>query len=132
MRMRFTRTLQKRVTDTGNHYVLSIPREVAQDLQLEQGGLISLDVRDKPRGGVEVALKAYQDEPLLIREFNPRFLTEDDTSAMIETPLEHPATKGPSNEIAIQGFNPFLAASRLALKVLKMRIDIMNDIYTVR
>jgi hypothetical protein len=72
-----------------------------------------------------VALKAYQDKPLLIMEFNPSFLTEDNASAMIETPLEYPTTKGPSNEITIQGFKPFIAASRLALRVLKMKIDIM-------
>jgi hypothetical protein len=36
--MHFTRTLQKHVTKTGAHYVLSIPREVAQDLQLELVG----------------------------------------------------------------------------------------------
>jgi hypothetical protein len=35
----FTRTLQKHVTKTGTHYVLSIPREIAQDLQLEADGL---------------------------------------------------------------------------------------------
>jgi hypothetical protein len=123
--MRFTRTLQHKVTETGHCYTLSIPMEVAQDLQIEQGGLCSISVLELPRLGKFVALKAYQDKPLLIMEFNPSFLTEDNASAMIETPLEYPTTKGPSKEITIQGFKPFIAASRLALRVLKMKIDIM-------
>lgn len=48
--MTFTRTLQKHVTKTGDHYVLSIPREIAQDIQLEAGGLCSIEVRAEPRG----------------------------------------------------------------------------------
>jgi hypothetical protein len=34
----FARTLQKHITKTGAHYVISIPREIAQDLQLEAAG----------------------------------------------------------------------------------------------
>jgi len=52
----FTRTLQKHITKTGTHYVLSIPREIAQDLQLEAGGLCSLEVRARPKGKAYVAL----------------------------------------------------------------------------
>jgi bifunctional DNA-binding transcriptional regulator/antitoxin component of YhaV-PrlF toxin-antitoxin module len=58
----FNRTLQKHVTKTGTYYVLSIPREIAQDLQLEAGGLCSFEVRTD--GKAYVALTPYQDNPL--------------------------------------------------------------------
>jgi hypothetical protein len=123
--VRFTRTLQKRVTKTGAHYVLSVPREVAQDLHLDQGGLCSLEVKVTPRGRAEVALNAYQDDPLYIRQFNIEGLDVYDAPLTISCPLEEPITKGPSQAVTRQAFKPFLAASRIAIKVLKIRIDKM-------
>jgi len=41
----FTRTLQKHITKTGAHYVLSIPREIAQALDLQEGGLCHFEIR---------------------------------------------------------------------------------------
>jgi hypothetical protein len=121
----FTRTLQKRVTNTGAHYVLPIPREIAKDLQLDHGGLCSIRVRVTPRGRVEVVLKAYQDDPLYIRQFNIEGLDVYEEPVMTAIPLENPITKGRSQAVTCQAFKPFLAASRLALRVLKIRIDKM-------
>jgi hypothetical protein len=83
----FARTLQKH----GAHYVLSIPREVAQDLWLEAGGLCSIEVKGK----AEVVLTPYLDNPLYIRHFNPEGL-DNDEPVMTAIPLEKPITKGRS------------------------------------
>ena len=120
--IRFTRILQKRVTNTGDHFVLSIPREVAQDLQLEQGGLCSLEIRERPRGRAEVTLKAYQDDPLYVTQFNPASFIDDDIDPTMELPLT-PTTKGPSNQVSRQELRPTLRAIHWALKVLEKRFD---------
>jgi hypothetical protein len=125
--MRFTRTLQKHVTKTGDHYVLSIPREVAQDLRLEAGGLCSLEVRTKPKGKAEVVLTSYQDDPLYIRHFNIEGLDVYDELLMTAIPLKDPITKGRSQAVTTQQFKSFIAASNLALKVVKTRLDMMRS-----
>lgn len=43
--IRFTRQLTKKITNTGHDsYVLSIPREIADELKLPYGGLVSLRI----------------------------------------------------------------------------------------
>lgn len=43
--IRFTRKLTKKITNTGHDsYVVSIPREIAEELRLPEGGLVSLRV----------------------------------------------------------------------------------------
>jgi hypothetical protein len=115
----FTRTLQKH----GAHYVLSIPREIAQDLQLEAGGLCSIEVRTEPKGKTEVVLKSYQDDPLYIRHFN----IVHDEPVMTAIPLENPITKGRSQPVTTQQIKPFLAASNLMLKYIRLRLNIMRS-----
>ncbi len=97
--MRFTRTLQKRVTATGTHYILSIPMEIAQDLDLQGGGLCSIEIRNKCNKNkkAEAVLMAYKDTPPLYREiFDPtRVHSGDGTHGFIEVPIP-PRTRGPS------------------------------------
>jgi hypothetical protein len=123
----FTRILQKHVTKTGAHYVLSIPREIAQDLQLEAGGLCSLEVRTEPKGKAEVALISYQDSPLYIRQFNIEGLDVYDEPLMKAIPLENPITKGRSQAVNRQLFKSYIATSNLALKYIKVRLKIMRS-----
>ena len=106
----FTRTLQKHVTKTGTHYVLSIPREIAHDLQLEAGGLCSLEVRARPKGKAYVALTPYQKDPLYIRQFNTEKLADYDEPLMKAIPLEEPITKSRSQAVNSQQFKLFIAA----------------------
>ena len=125
--LRFTRTLQKQATKTGDYYTLSIPREVAQDLQLEAGGLCSIDVRTEPKGKCEVVLMSYQDNPLYIRQFNIKGLDDYDEPLMNAIPLENPVTKGRSQAVNRQQFESFMASSKLMLKYIKVRLDIMRS-----
>jgi hypothetical protein len=123
----FTRTLQKHITKTGAHYVLSIPREIAQDLQLEAGGLCNLEVRTEPKGKAEVALMSYQDNPLYIRQFNIKGLEDYDEPLMNAIPLENPVTKGRSQAVNRQLFKSYIASSNLALKYIKIQLNIMRS-----
>jgi len=123
--LRFTRTLQKQATKTGDYYTLSIPREVAQDLQLEAGGLCSIEVRERLRGSAEVALIAYQDDPLYVHQFNPASFVDDTIDPMTEISLTKPTTKGPSKQVESQGWKPTLRAVHWSLKVVEKRVDKM-------
>jgi hypothetical protein len=123
----FTRTLQKHITKTGAHYVLSIPREIAQDLQLDAGGLCSLDVRAESKGKAYVALTSYQDNPLYIRQFNTGRLADYDEPLMKTIPLEEPITKGRSQAVNRQLFKSYIAASNLVLKYITVRLNIMRS-----
>jgi hypothetical protein len=125
--MHFTRTLQKRVTKTGAHYVLSIPGEVAQDLQLEAGGLCSLEVMAESKGKVEVILTPYQDAPVYIRHFSNEGLDVDDEPVMTAIPLEEPITRGRSQPVTTQQFKPFLAASKLLFKYIEAGLNTMKS-----
>lgn len=99
MTLQFSRTLQHRVKATGTHYVLSIPREIAQALDLQDGGLCSIGIPDKSDKNkkAEVVLVAYKDTPPLTREiFDPtRVHSGDGTHGFIEVPIL-PRTRGPS------------------------------------
>lgn len=76
--MQFTRTLSLKHHPTGDHYVLSIPRPVAEALNLhEDGGLVSIEIVNKSnthKKGVraQAVLKAYRDSDFAWREkFDP-------------------------------------------------------------
>jgi hypothetical protein len=64
--IKFRRKVAKKVTNTGHDsYVVSIPREIAEELRLPEGGLVSLRVWAH-RGEVLIenyddSLKAYQE-----------------------------------------------------------------------
>lgn len=106
----FTRVLQKQVSKTGPHYVLSIPREIAHALNLQDGGLCHFEIKLEMG---EVVLNNYQERPLLISHFD---LTE---AGLFKMPLEKPVTKGPSRSVTHQEFKPCLASIRIALRFLK-------------
>ena len=125
--VRFTRTLQKHITKTGAHYVLSIPREIAQDLQLEAGGICNLEVRTEPKGKAYVALTPYQEDPLYIRQFNIEGLDVYDEPLMKAIPLENPITKGRSQAVNRQLFKSSIIALNLAAKYVKASVDIMRS-----
>jgi hypothetical protein len=78
--MHFTRTVSVKHHPTGNHYVLSIPRPVAEALNLhEEGGLVSIEIVEKSnthKKGVraQAVLKAYRDSDFAWREkFDPTY-----------------------------------------------------------
>ena len=108
-----TRTLQKHITKTGAHYVLSIPQEIAQDLQLEAGGMCNHEVRARPKGKAYVALTPIQEGPLYIRRFNIKGLDDYDEPLMKAIPLEEPITKGRRQAANRQLFKSYIAASNL-------------------
>lgn len=56
--VRFVRTLQHRVTPQGrDFYALSIPPQVAEALDLKDGGQVDIIVTPGKKGGYEVTLK---------------------------------------------------------------------------
>lgn len=69
--MRFNRTISVKHHPTGDHYQLSIPAQVAQALNLHDGGLISIEMPDPYHKSVR--LQAYRDGPIAWREqiFDP-------------------------------------------------------------
>lgn len=56
--VRFVRTLQHRVTPQGrDFYALSIPPQVAEALELKDGGQVSICVNPVKKGKFEIILK---------------------------------------------------------------------------
>jgi bifunctional DNA-binding transcriptional regulator/antitoxin component of YhaV-PrlF toxin-antitoxin module len=93
--MQFIRTLSVKYHPTGDHYSVSIPREIAQALGLQDGGgLISIDIPDKSyrrKKGCYAVLKAYRDSDFAWREkFDP---THPDAFRPV---VISPRTLGPS------------------------------------
>lgn len=85
--VRFRRKLTKKITNTGTCYTLAIPREIAEALRLEDGGLVSLRIWSHRN---EVLMQNYQDSPHPVREvFSP---AQED---FIEVEAK-PNTHGPS------------------------------------
>jgi hypothetical protein len=70
---------------------------------------------------------SYQDNPLYIRRFNIERLDDYDEPLMKTIPLEEPITKGRSQAVDRQQFQSFIAASNLAFKYIKARLDIMRS-----
>lgn len=98
--LRFTRTISVKHHPTGDHYSVSIPRPVAEALNLhEDGGLVSIEIVNKwdPRQkGVQalVVLKAYRDTYVATRDhFDP---TQRIGSGMWKASPIEPRTLGPS------------------------------------
>jgi len=101
----FTRTLQCQVTETGKHYVLSIPREIAHALGLGAGGLCSIELKGesykfnthKKRPVSQAVLKAYKDaQPTYTAVFDPsKYLDHNQPSIFVDVPMP-PRTRGPS------------------------------------
>jgi len=61
--VRFVRTLQHRITKQGrDFYQLSIPPQVAEALNLKDGGPVSIRVQPIKRGEVQIILAAADSE----------------------------------------------------------------------
>ena len=61
--VRFVRTLQHRVTSQGrDFYALSIPPQVAEALELKDGGGVDIVVKPVKKGKFEVVLKPESNE----------------------------------------------------------------------
>jgi hypothetical protein len=133
--MQFTRTLSVKNHPTGQHYVLSIPRPVAEalDLHEDEGGLVSIFIQRgqiKPYKKGTVHLQAYRETQIPWREtFNPAVWT--DPTAHIFKPFPVPPnTLGRSrptgcgkvfdfkvgHRASLEGLR-FLQAARKALKL---------------
>ena len=99
--LRFTRTISVKHHPTGDHYVLSIPRQVAEALNLheEEGGLVSIEIVNKSnthKKGSCAVLKAYRDGPIPWREaFNPQVWRDSQADMFKPVPVP-PNTLGPS------------------------------------
>lgn len=68
--MRFKRTVSVKHHPTGDHYQLSIPPQVAQALDLQDGGLVSIEILNKLYSNKKgsIRLQAYRDSPIAWRE----------------------------------------------------------------
>ena len=61
--VRFVRTLQHRVTAQGSDfYALSIPPQVAEALNLKQGGKVEIIVSSAPKGRFLITLSPVDEE----------------------------------------------------------------------
>ena len=61
--VRFVRTLQHRITPQGrDFYALSIPPQVAEALNLNDGGKVEINVSPVKKGRYEVTLKPISKE----------------------------------------------------------------------
>jgi hypothetical protein len=93
--MQFIRTLSVKYHPTGDHYSVSVPREIAQALGLQDGGgLVSIEIPDKSdrhKKGSYAVLKAYRDSDFAWREkFDPTH------SGAFRPVVISPRTLGPS------------------------------------
>ena len=61
--VRFVRTLQHRITKQGrDFYQLSVPPQVAEALDLKDGGLVSIYVKYAPKNAVIVTITALKED----------------------------------------------------------------------
>jgi len=61
--VRFVRTLQHRITKQGrDFYQLSVPPQVAEALDLKDGGLVSIRVKYAPKNAVIVTITALKED----------------------------------------------------------------------
>ena len=71
--MHFTRKISVKHHPNGDHYSVSVPREIAQALGLQDGGgLVSIELPDIHKKGSYAFLKAYRDSDFAWREHSTR------------------------------------------------------------
>ncbi len=103
--IQFRRRLTKKITNTGVSYTLAIPREVAEVLRLEDGGLVSLEARYRYDGDQWIQdhfeIRNYDDSrKATIEIFDPsRVHSGDGTYGFADVEIK-PKTKGPSRGVA--------------------------------
>lgn len=123
--IRFTRKLCKKITNTGDTcYTLAIPREIAEVLRLEDGGLVSLEARYRYDGDRWIqdhfVIKNYDDSIKATTEiFDPLGVhSGDGTYGFVDVEIE-PKTKGPSRVVEegrITDFRHSIQQLRAALR----------------
>jgi hypothetical protein len=100
--MRFMRTLSVKHHPTGDHYVMAVPEEIAHILDLQDGGLCSIELvpnvpkshTHKKKAGAQAILKAYKNtEPATSEIFDPDRIS---TTNLFVDMLIKPRTRGPS------------------------------------
>lgn len=103
--IQFRRRLSKKITKSGVHYTISIPREIVEVLRLEDGGLVSLEARYRYDGDQWVQdhfeIRNYDDSrKATIEIFDPsRVHSGDGTYGFVDVEIK-PKTKGPSRGVA--------------------------------
>lgn len=123
--MHFTRTLSVKRHPSGDHYVLSIPRQVAETLNLHEddGGLVSIEIVYKLHNKKKVArLQAYRDTPIPWREaFNSRVWKDSgaDTFKPVVVPPNTLGRSRPTGCGKVVDPRASLRESRLALQYLQ-------------
>jgi len=127
--LRFTRTISVKHHPTGDHYVLSIPRPVAEALNLheEEGGLVSIEIVNKfdthkKEVRAQAVLKAYRDGPIPWREAFKLAVWKDSSVDTFRPVVVPPNTLGPSRPTAcgkVVDIHASLRESRLALQYLQ-------------
>lgn len=122
--LRFTRTISVKHHPTGDHYVLSIPRPVAEALNLhEDGGLVSIEIVNKcntHKKGVRV--QAYRDSPIPWREAFNLAVWKDYRESTFKPVVVPPNTLGRSRPTGcgkVVDPRASLRESRLALQYLQ-------------
>lgn len=92
--IRFTRKLTKKITNTGTCYTLAVPREIADELKLPDGGLVSLRIWAHRN---EVLVENYEDSwKATIEIFDPaRVHSGDGTYGFVDVEVK-PKTRGRS------------------------------------
>jgi hypothetical protein len=123
--LRFTRTISVKHHPTGDHYVLSIPRPVAEALNLheEEGGLVSIEIVHKLHNNKKVALlQAYRDTPIPWREAFNHHVWKDSKASLLKSVPAPPNTLGRSRPTGcgkVVDPRASLRESRLALQYLQ-------------
>jgi hypothetical protein len=128
--MHFTRTLSVKHHPTGDHYQLSIPAQVAQALDLQDGGLVSIEIVNKLNTHKKghVRLQAYRDSQIPWRQaFNPSMWRDPAADLFRPVPVP-PNTLGRSRPTGRGEVIDFKAAHRDCreglrfLEVLKRKV----------
>lgn len=121
--LRFTRTISVKHHPTGDHYVLSIPRPVAEALNLheEEGGLVSIEIVNT-QVQARAVLRAYRDGPIPWREAFNLAVWKDPNADTFRPVVVPPNTLGPSRPTAcgkVVDIHASLRESRFALQYLQ-------------
>lgn len=122
--MHFTRTVSVKHHPTGDHYVLSIPRPVAEALNLHKdGGLVSIEIVNKINTHKKgVRLQAYRDSPIPWREAFNLSVWKDSSADTFKPVVVPPNTLGRSRPTGcgkVIDLHASLRESRLALQYLQ-------------
>ena len=122
--LRFTRTISVKHHPTGDHYSVSIPRPVAEALNLhEDGGLVSIEIVNKLNTHKKgVSVQAYRDSPIPWREAFNLAVWKDSSADTFKPVVVPPNTLGRSRPTGcgkVVDIHASCRESRLALQYLQ-------------